>query len=757
MPPIKPGRWTVNPADIAPEWVGFWKHLVAYAPLWDLSLDGQNIAGLHPWDFQASSFPSGLSLVPTPYGIGWQGDESTINNGIAHSYVWDRTDASAEPQTVYILFRINDASADRILWRMGGNCRIWWDTADGLTYGGSDITNITNALNGVDNWYHAFWRTRGGSDTATIVATAFDDAGVRLWNTTTTYGGAQADTNIDFYYRSTIDSTSGEVAAFAAWNRYLEDDQLRQLMLDPFGPIRPRAELLAEDRFIPTFGTSDVASGFVVNERDEKPDSGYLVLDGSTDHAFAAYDASFNFGSASVLDIRCYLELDSLDTSIDIQVSRWAGSAANDIFVFSRNGGATTSTGFFAWRDGSQTFQSQNSTTGMFVTGGRHYRVVFNPDNGANRVITFYYSDQPKNTAPADIVWQQHSQHTGAQSSLNTSTTQGMAVGGSPHAPSESTAGRIGWAELYDDGVRIINPYWRDDSQGDWRYPPQTDDEGISWAFVSDTYWALNPQLWIATDNTLGFYEGNGQPDAWVFGEYDASLNSVTDLDLISYAVYQPNRGTEWGHLLSRFYDSTDGIFTLTRDGNRGLPQAWGGTSGVPQGGGYRSSLALRTLNSPSSGRAAASMKGLVVPHGRWYRCTHDVNNGSGRSITTFYYSDESPWLDPKQVTWTIWGAAIDSGTSHTLQTSTSTNTMPTVGNRNDPSLSTLFEGFSGKILCSFWRDAIGSNTYICAPDFRGNDQTGGDSTGMIWTPGTGMTWREGTLEDDWINNEGEV
>lgn len=149
-----------------------------------------------------------------------------------------------------------------------------------------------------------------------------------------------------------------------------------------------------------------------------------------------------------------------------------------------------------AWHDGTSILTI--AANGTFPNDLAAYqwvwiRIVFNPNNGANRVCDFYYSLDAETTAVDSVSWTQ----IGTQVSAATTTVRSAAstvagVGGdSTMTGGHGNNGRYAVAQLRLAGTIIHSPDMRDDDQG-WSSPPATDDQANSWALNGTAVWEPN-------------------------------------------------------------------------------------------------------------------------------------------------------------------------------------------------------------------------------------------------------------------------
>lgn len=241
---VKPARWAVNPAMVAPSWRWAWRGLKVFAPLWDISLigQGQGFTG-------GTNFPTGITLVPSPFGEVWRYDGGTMDNGIRSPFTHSLS--TGQPFTLFFMMRVEAAPSDQTSGvRIGGNEAYirYFELGTGWQILGSNLSS--NPQSGttacpLDTWMHVFWRQQETSTTASMDIDVFDSiTGAVRWQTTISWTGGQSDGIVAWFDRGANDPVNGDCAVAAYWDYGLSDSQVRELVADPFGPIRPAGTLI---------------------------------------------------------------------------------------------------------------------------------------------------------------------------------------------------------------------------------------------------------------------------------------------------------------------------------------------------------------------------------------------------------------------------------------------------------------------------------------------------------------------------------
>lgn len=430
---------------------------------------------------------------------------------------WDDIDADANRDDIEILCKMRSDTSDthilRLLARGSGtdttengyvsSTNLGADTAYETAYvngTGQTPSQAAKTLN-IDTWYWVRYRINGTTVQLRIWEDGTSEPGT--WDVDTTRtdisgvgwaglgGGGLGIQYFDVFGVGTNgDSAPSEPVEASAFfditdmpadfgNMETASIEVRTRSVDSLGPLKLYAQLFQSDE-------STSLSDEVVCARAP---IGYVSFDGDGDYVATVDDPSFDFSPD--IDVRCLAYINALGTDYDHLVTRWFGVATDNMFTFNRTstaaGGASSSSLRFFWQDAGLTLNNQESDAGIAVIGQwRWYRVTMDGDDGGgNRVITFYYSDDPPDTDPDNVTWTQHSQHTiGTTTTLNTGN-QAIEVGhASALSGSQSMNGRIAYAEVRNaiGGTKVVNPDWR------WA-TPGTDDLGNTWSLGNDASW----------------------------------------------------------------------------------------------------------------------------------------------------------------------------------------------------------------------------------------------------------------------------
>lgn len=191
-----------------------------------------------------------------------------------------------------------------------------------------------------------------------------------------------------------------------------------------------------------------------------------------------------------------------------------------------------------SWHDGASVLDIQANGTFPDDIVDRAWvwcRVVFNPNNGSNRVADFYYSFDDPLTDPASVSWTQM----GTQVSSTTSTIRAAAstvtgIGGDSTLTGNSPANAwYAYGAIYVGGSRVADPDFRDADQG-WDSPPATDSHSNSWDFINGAAWVA-PTVGMGEDLSTSIVATTTISD--VLGSSEALSTSVVATTTISDAV----------------------------------------------------------------------------------------------------------------------------------------------------------------------------------------------------------------------------
>ncbi len=272
MPPTKPGRWAVSPAEIDPQWSSFWTGLIFCAPL----MEGSGLRAFdHAGRIMSSTNSTGGAWEPSTHGRGW----STYNT--AGRMTFDAAPGASIPPrgdseiSVFVAGRMSQV----------GNL-----TNAVITFGVDDFAvaySLSINYAGIDDW--AF------NNAASLVATwpAAEDGEVHTIGVSRQVGGATrfiadgvfqaevtgdatlsgaGDDNILLGGAIRTNSTRMGVNTAIAyvWDRVLSDEELIRLHADPFGPVRPAP--IFGGLTVTLFATADGTITSVVDETDGTTD-----------------------------------------------------------------------------------------------------------------------------------------------------------------------------------------------------------------------------------------------------------------------------------------------------------------------------------------------------------------------------------------------------------------------------------------------------------------------------------------------------
>lgn len=255
---IKPPRWSVQPALIAPEARGLWRGLAFLAPLWGhagkgalLGASGQPLSGA---DLTAGSTATWRG---TPYGPGG-GITGATNFLHQDNFEPLLTSDGAGTGDFTLVILANPISENRLVH---GLSLSYSTTPHGATLGFNaaagggaatagqfafvtrDAVQATAALvaGGIDGQYHLFAGRRAGSAiTAWIDGISRSTATGAIRDIANGTGGI-AIGNLAESTSFRIDTATSIVLA-AGWNRALSDAEMRALARDPFCMFRPYSE-----------------------------------------------------------------------------------------------------------------------------------------------------------------------------------------------------------------------------------------------------------------------------------------------------------------------------------------------------------------------------------------------------------------------------------------------------------------------------------------------------------------------------------
>ncbi len=257
--PKKPGPWSVNPADIDPRYQGLWKNLVALYPLWEPGTDRA---------FDVAGHTTGVAGVlgetqalPSPLGVERQFDTPGTGHGIkvATQEQWAVYFEGQPNATFWVIARYNAGGSGRRAFASAStgaattNLYLGNDNVDNARFQlrvnatGIDLVSGGGKLSAGD-LYHYFGVLRNGSMHLYIASAEDASLPFRLDASNTTQAGEtmafdQAhDVAIGGMDGDTADGQrnwDGAVVIAASWTRALSEADMRMLVQDPFGMIRP--------------------------------------------------------------------------------------------------------------------------------------------------------------------------------------------------------------------------------------------------------------------------------------------------------------------------------------------------------------------------------------------------------------------------------------------------------------------------------------------------------------------------------------
>lgn len=254
---LKPPRWNISPALVAPEARALWKDVAFVAPLWGVSGKGVLI-GAHGQPINLLPTQNSPKWYGTPYGFGLSRVPGTSDPRIlrfARNLITTSDGAGTGDFTVatiadpvseaVVRFNLSQrtASGSGPRFFTGANHNGSAVAAGYFLFGTRDAAGVTDVAvaNAVDGRDHLFVCRRKGTTND-----VFRD-GVGVGSTTGTirtitqasnefaFGGLGGDT-VDGMNDST------RIVFAAAWNRALSSAEMRMLARDPFCMFRPAPE-----------------------------------------------------------------------------------------------------------------------------------------------------------------------------------------------------------------------------------------------------------------------------------------------------------------------------------------------------------------------------------------------------------------------------------------------------------------------------------------------------------------------------------
>lgn len=250
MSVTKPARWAVSPAAVDPKWQWAWRGLLGYFPCWDLLDQGAigvdapltwtipgGVAGTtnggSRWVVNNSTnFLSGVTLVNTPFGVAWDADGSSNQNGMHTEKNFQR---GQQGLTMMALYRITDNSTDqRSIMNYAGSNQV-------VRFVQSPTNNVSfvGTTTGVQlETFDPFTGELVNNNVGTQTNTALNTWYITVYRSTPP-ASSPPDGTISLLNRVSNDPPFGQYVMFGVWGRVLSDAEVQQLVRDPFGPIRP--------------------------------------------------------------------------------------------------------------------------------------------------------------------------------------------------------------------------------------------------------------------------------------------------------------------------------------------------------------------------------------------------------------------------------------------------------------------------------------------------------------------------------------
>ena len=267
MPLLKPGRWSVNPADIELRYLNFWNGLIFASPMWGNAEETDIVSG------RLSSTAGNLPLrTPGQFGIGRRFDRASqkalewanhpnydrLNTTSAFTYfvAISQFEANVDPTPALLAVEADATNRNGI----------YFDAARNI-----DFHLGTTRLDGNQATQPQAWAAAARWDGALLYGDHWDaDTGESV------FSGSTAETfqipagGKVHMGPGTVD-TSGKWGGISyvayIWDRWVTSTDLQLLVADPFGPIRP-ALFIDAALTVTLFATADGTIIDVVNEAD---------------------------------------------------------------------------------------------------------------------------------------------------------------------------------------------------------------------------------------------------------------------------------------------------------------------------------------------------------------------------------------------------------------------------------------------------------------------------------------------------------
>ena len=263
MPLSKPGPWSVNPADIDLRYLDLWRGLVALYPLWETAAERAFDVVGHTRGVAGNA---GVGIQVSQVGI-----ERTFQAAtgwgikIATFAEWETIFAGQPNATFWVIARyITDASGRRIFssgtaTASTTNVNLGTDASNTARFqvrvGGTGVSVAGGTLAG-NLYFNYFGVVRNGSVFVYVASADGITTPFQLGASDTSQAGNTIDWDqssenvalggVDGDSADSNRNLNGGVIIAAAWTRALSEADMRRLVRDPFGMIRPELFVSAE-------------------------------------------------------------------------------------------------------------------------------------------------------------------------------------------------------------------------------------------------------------------------------------------------------------------------------------------------------------------------------------------------------------------------------------------------------------------------------------------------------------------------------
>lgn len=267
MPPIKPGLWSVNPADIDPSYLNLWHSLIACVPMLQRGRPVE-VVRHHVASTVVNAEPNPTltrygwaidHLRGNDSGLAWDaglyGDVAGLNEGTAVGIIDITGGSDAGGAGMFGFFDSTGA---------GLGFYTSSDEVARFAFKGNDLAAGTSLQGAGPHLYVG--RARDTTQTFEIYrpdGTLFASASQAVSGSMPSNGRL----NVGCIFGSTI-SVNAQMAFGALWGRYLSDAEIRQLTADPFGMIRPAVQGLPSLPTASLFATGTGTTANLVDEAD---------------------------------------------------------------------------------------------------------------------------------------------------------------------------------------------------------------------------------------------------------------------------------------------------------------------------------------------------------------------------------------------------------------------------------------------------------------------------------------------------------